>query len=79
MPNRAVRRFGYITEEKRGRFEKGLSTCPSRRIPRLNMQSADTWSHFVVCGDRSGAVRLWDLRNVSTEVVVVSINSLVLS
>ncbi|KAF9221857.1 hypothetical protein BS17DRAFT_784080 [Gyrodon lividus] len=27
----------------------------------------DTWSHFFVCGDRSGGVRLWDLRNFSTQ------------
>ncbi|KAF8138185.1 hypothetical protein EV363DRAFT_1313358 [Boletus edulis] len=49
--NQAVQRFGFLVEEKRGRFEK-----------------AESWSHFVACGDRSGAVHLWDLRNVSTEV-----------
>ncbi|KAF8845686.1 hypothetical protein BDN67DRAFT_986812 [Paxillus ammoniavirescens] len=27
----------------------------------------DTWSHFFVCGDRRGGVRLWDLRNVSLQ------------
>ena len=43
------------------------------------MRSADTWSHFVVCGDKNGAVHLWDLRNVSTEVALVSINSRMLS
>ncbi|KAF8559008.1 hypothetical protein OG21DRAFT_1403807 [Imleria badia] len=35
---------------------------------RGRFEKADSWSHFVVCGDRDGAVRLWDLRNVSTEV-----------
>ena len=39
------------------------------------MQPADSWSHFVVCGDRNGAVRLWDLRNVSTEVASVRIHT----
>jgi len=79
LPSQAVQRFGFLTEEKRGRFEKGLSTSFSGGIFTLSMQPADSWSHFVVCGDRNGAVRLWDLRNVSTEVALVSINSSTLS
>ncbi|KAH0839660.1 hypothetical protein J3R83DRAFT_580 [Lanmaoa asiatica] len=68
--DRAVQRFGFITEERRGRFEKGLSTCPSKDNFPIEEQSADTWSHFVGCGDKNGAVHIWDLRNVSTEVAL---------
>ncbi|KAF9246943.1 hypothetical protein BU15DRAFT_38870 [Melanogaster broomeanus] len=50
VPEHAVQRFGFNTEEKHGRFMKG-----------------DTWSHFFVCGNRNGGVRLWDLRNVSIQ------------
>ncbi|KAN0097724.1 WD repeat-containing protein 48 [Tylopilus felleus] len=53
MPNQAAQRFGFLTEERRGRFEK-----------------ADSWSHFVACGDRNGAVHLWDLRRASTEIAL---------
>jgi len=48
-----VQRFGFITEDRRGRYEK-----------------ADTWSHFVACGDKNGILHVWDLRNVTTEVVL---------
>ncbi|KIJ70272.1 hypothetical protein HYDPIDRAFT_23396 [Hydnomerulius pinastri MD-312] len=50
VPEHAVQRFGFLTEDVHGRFMKG-----------------DTWPHFFVCGDRSGGVRLWDLRNTSRQ------------
>jgi len=37
---------------------------------RGRYQKAHKWSHFVACGDRNGAVRFWDLRNVSKEVAI---------
>lgn len=37
------------------------------RVPPGRYMKGDTWSHFFVTGDRSGQVRVWDLRNVSGE------------
>lgn len=74
MPNQAAQRFGFLTEERRGRFEKGLSTSPFSQFFDFNIQPADSWSHFVACGDRNGAVHLWDLRRASTEIALVSID-----
>ncbi|KIK81868.1 hypothetical protein PAXRUDRAFT_832556 [Paxillus rubicundulus Ve08.2h10] len=55
---------------------RDLRMVPKHAVQRFGFLAAekhgrfikgDTWSHFFVCGDRLGGVRLWDLRNVSRQ------------
>ncbi|KAJ3991833.1 WD40-repeat-containing domain protein [Lentinula boryana] len=51
VPECPVLRFGYTTNQVRGRYTKGASLRSSS---------------LFTCGDRYGKVRLWDLRNPKT-------------
>ncbi|KIK30485.1 hypothetical protein PISMIDRAFT_296258 [Pisolithus microcarpus 441] len=50
-----------------GAIHERLDIISTPSIPHLTFHKGDTWSHFFVSGDRSGQVRVWDLRNVSGE------------